>query len=196
MPAIGKALYYKKEGMLLMIKLTTKYLFLILLPALVLQACVAGQRLATSPADPADLKGTYTLLLYGCHYPEDIKNLAILVDEESKYPVEIYDLPTSYQVKKGVPGPQALKEADSFVRCSIRQVSGTQLGRIADGTGGTIGYEVRPLYNPLEFGSMDVLLVSYSLQNGTVRTYVRLHPNVERMLESPGKEPQHSFRQH
>jgi hypothetical protein len=169
-----------------MIRLTTRYYLLILLSALVLQACAAGQQLATSPADPADLKGTYTLLLYGCNYADAVKNLAILVDEGSNYPVEIYDLPTSYQVKKGVPGPQALKEADSFVRCSVRRVLETQLRRITDDTGGTIGYEVRPLYDPLELGWMDILLVSYSLQNGTVMTYIRLHPNVERMLEGPG----------
>ena len=112
-----------------------------------LQACVAGKQLVTTSADPAELKGTYTLLLYGCRYPDDIKNLAILVDEGSKYPVEIYDLPTSYQVKKGLPGPQALKEADSFVRCSVRRVTETQLRRITDDAGGTIGYEVKaPLF--------------------------------------------------
>ena len=175
-----------------MIRYATRYFFLILLPALVLQACALGKQLATTSADPADLKGTYTLLLYGCHYPEDIKNLAILVDEGSKYPVEIYDLPTSYQVKKGVPGPQALKEADAFVRCSVRRVSETQLRRITDDVGGTIGYEVRPLYFWLEFGTPDVLLVSYSLQNGTVRTYVRLDPEVEHTQESPGSDHRNS----
>ena len=175
-----------------MIKLTTRYWFLIPLLALTLQACAPGRQLATSPADAAELKGTYTLLLYGCHYPEDIKNLAVLVDEGSRYPVEIYDTPTSYQVKKGMPGPQALKEAESFVRCSIRRVSETQLRRITDDAGGTIGYEVRPLYFWLEFGRTDVLLVSYSLQNGTVRTYIRLDPDVERALESPNADPRHS----
>ncbi len=167
-----------------MIKPTTRYWYLVPLLAFTLQACVAGKQLATSSANPADLQGNYTLLLYGCHYPADIKNLAVLVDEGSRYPVEIYDLPTSYQVKKGVSGPQALKEADSFVRCSTRRVSGTQLRRITDDAGGTIGYEVRPLYFPLEFGQTDVLFVSYSLQNGTVRTYIRLDPDVERALES------------
>ncbi len=166
----------------------TGYLFLIPLFALTLQACVAGKQLPTSSANPAELKGTYTLLLYGCHYPEDIKNLAVLVDEGSRYPVEIYDIPTSYQVKKGVPGPQALKEADSFVRCSTRRVIQTQLRRITDGAGGTLGYEMRPLYFPLEFGQLDVLLVSYSLQNGIVRTYIRLDPDVERALEASGPD--------
>jgi hypothetical protein len=175
-----------------MIRRTRRDWFLITLLALTLQACAFGKQLVTSSADPADLKGTYTVLLYGCHYPEDVKNLAVLVDEGSSHPVEIYDIPTSYQVKKGVPGPQAFKEADSFVRCSVRRVSQTQLSRISDADGGTIGYEVRPLYSPLEFGRIDILFVSYSLQNGTVKTYIRLDPDVERALESPGSDRRHA----
>jgi hypothetical protein len=167
--------------------------FLVPLLAATQLACVAGKQLATGSADATELKGTYTLLQYGCHYPDDIKNLAILIDEGSRYPVEIYDTPTSFQVKKGLSGPQALKEAGSFVRCSVRRVTEAPLRRIMDAAGETIGYEVRPLYSPLEFGKTDVLLVSYSLKNGTVRTYIRLDPDVERALESPGPDPRRSF---
>ena len=170
-----------------------RLLFLIPLLAFLLQACVAGKQLATGPADPADLKGVYTLLLYGCHYPDDIKNFAVLVEEGSRYPVEIYDTPTSYQVKKELTGPQALKEAGSFVRCGVRHVTRTQLRRIIDDAGGTIGYEVRPLYSPLEFGRSDVLFVSYSLRNGNIRTYIRLDPDLERALESPGPDHRDLF---
>jgi len=171
-----------------MIPSIARYVFVfLLLPGLTLQACIAGKQFSTVSADSRELNSTYTLLLYGCHYPEDITNLALLVDEGSRYPVEIYDIPTSYRVKKGLSGPQALKEADSFVHCSSRSVSGTQFRRIVDDAGGTIGYEVRPLYFWLEFGRSDVLLVSYSLQkNGVVRTYIRLDPDVERARDSPG----------
>jgi hypothetical protein len=63
------------------------------------------------------------------------------------------------------------------------------LRRIPDDAGGTIGYEVRPLYFWLEFGKPDVLLVSYVFQkNGTVRTYIRLDLDVERTRESPGSD--------
>jgi hypothetical protein len=166
--------------------------FLVLAFALALQACSAGKQLATESADPAQLTGTYTLLLYGCHYPEDVKNLAILVREGGRYPVEIYDIPTSYQVRPGLPGPEALKQADSFVRCSTRRVFQAQVRGILDDSGGTIGYEMRPLYFPLEFGQADVLLVSYSLQNGVVTAYIKLDPDVERALESSGSDDRRS----
>jgi len=168
-----------------MIKLTIRWVLLIAFTTLVLQACVAGKRLETRPADPADPKGTCTLLLYGCHYADDNKNLALLVDEGSRYPLEIYDIPTSYKVIPGVPAPKALSEAEDFVRCSFRHVSRTELHRIVDDMGGTIGYEVRPIYAPWEFGWPDILLVSYLLQNGIVRTYISLDPDVERALQFP-----------
>ncbi len=158
----------------------------ILILAAVLQACVPGRRLLTTAAGPAEVQGTYTLLLYGCHYPDQINNIALLVAENSRYPVEIYDLDTSYKTKKGVSSQQALTEADSFVRCGTHRIWRTQLLRIPDDSGGTIGYEVRPLYIPYEFGSPDVLLVSYSLQHGVVRVYVKVDPDVERALESSG----------
>lgn len=162
----------------------------ILLVALILQACIAGagRQLVTGPADPDGVRGVFTLLLYGCHYADDSKNLAILVDEAGKYPFEIYDIPTSYRVMKGLPGPTALKEAEAFVRCSFRHVSRTELRRIQDAAGGALGYEVRPLYAPWEFGWIDILFVSYSLRNGVVRTSIRLDPDVERALESNGSD--------
>jgi hypothetical protein len=142
--------------------------------------------LATKPASPSDIAGTYTLLLYGCHYPADIKDLAILVDSNSRYPVEIFDLPTSYKTKKDVAGPQALKEAEAFVRCSFKHVIGTQLRRILDDKGGTVGFEVRPLFFPLEFGQQDVLRVNYEMKGDVVRAYIRLDQDVKRAIESSG----------
>lgn len=160
---------------------------LILVPALA--GCIAGIHLTTSPAEPAAVTGTYTLLLYGCHYPDDVTNVAILVSDSSKYPFEIYDLDTSYKTVKDVPAQQALGEANSFLRCTTYRIWQTELRRIPDDSGGTIGYEVRPLYFPLEFGQPDILLISYSLRDGKVRAYIKLEPDVKRAIEaSPGSD--------
>ncbi len=158
--------------------------------ALLLQACAAAP-LITTPAEPSDVKGTYTALLYGCRYPSDIKTLAILLRDGARYPVDIFDLPTSYQVKKGLSAEEALAEANSFIRCGgMHRITGTRITRIPDGAGGTIGFDVRAVYFPLEFGTTDVLLVTYTKVNGMVRAYVRLDPDVERELESSGSDRQ------
>jgi hypothetical protein len=112
----------------------------------------------------------------------------VLVRQGGKYPVEIHDLPSSYQVLPGLSGQEALRQAESFVRCSTRRVSRTQVRAILDDAGAVVGHEVRPLYFPLEFGQADVLLVSYSLRNGVVSAYIRLDPDVERVLESSGPD--------
>jgi hypothetical protein len=151
-------------------------------------ACVPGKQLLTTGAQPADVKGTFTLLLYGCHYPDDVKNVAILLNEENKQPFEIYDIKTSYKVKKGMSAQEALSEADAFVKCSTRRVTGTALRSIPDGSGGIVGYEVRPLYFPTEFGFPDIMLINYSLKDGMVRAYIKLDPDVQRQIEAVGGE--------
>ena len=157
--------------------------------AIMLAGCMAGKQLATSAVEPASVTGTYTLLLYGCRYPDDIKNVVILVNEGSKYPFEIYDLDTSYKVKKDVPALQAFSEADSFLRCTFHRIWKTGVRRIFDDAGDTIGYEVRPLYVPYEFGMSDVLLhlVFFAKQRHGQGVH-KLDPDVERAIEAPGSD--------
>jgi hypothetical protein len=145
----------------------------LLLMAISLHSCTLGTQLNTELADPKIITGTYTLLLYGCHYPEQIDNIAILVDKNSKYPLEIYDIKTSYSVENEVPAQQAFEKADDFVRCSSHRVSQTQLTRIPDDSNGTVGYEVRPLYVPTEFGTPDVLIINYALKDGKIQVYIK-----------------------
>ena len=143
------------------------------------QAFAAGKQLKTESAGQAAITGNYTVLLYGCRYPDDIENAAILVSEGSRYPVEIYAPDTRYKVKKGLDAQKDLAEANEFVRCSVRRVWQTQIRRILDDADGAIGYEVRPLYYPYDVGSADVLLISYALKGGKVRAYIRLTPEME-----------------
>lgn len=147
-------------------------------------ASAAGKQLKTESAGQASITGTFTALLYGCRYPDDIENAAILVAEGSRYPVEIYALETRYKVKKGLDAQKALAEANAFVKCGVHTVWQTQIRRIRDDDGGTIGYEVRPLYFPYDVGAADVLLISYALKDGKVRAYIRLTPEMEKRRNS------------
>jgi len=165
-------------------KVFSAAVFLVLSAAL--SSCMTGVQLTTSAADPAAVTGTYTLLLYGCHYPDDAQNVVFLVSDSSKYPLEIFDLDTSYKVKANVPAQQALSEANSFLKCTTYRLLQTRLESIPDGSGGIIGYEVRPLYLPWEFGKFDIMLISYSLRKDAVRVYIKLDPDVEEAIEASG----------
>jgi len=164
-------------------------LFLLLI---LLSGCLLGRQLPAGPATPVAITGTYTLYLYGCHYPADVKNVGLLIRDGAKYPFEIFDLDTSYKIKKGIPAAQALLEAQAFLRCTTRRMTHTALRRISDDAGGTMGYEVRPLYFALEFGTPDILLISYALKDGVVRAYISYQPNVENAIENTGPDTRDS----
>jgi hypothetical protein len=140
--------------------------------ALSLQACAIGTLLVPKSADPVDLKGTYTLILYGCRYPNDLENMAFIVDESSPYPLDIYALDAMYKTKKGLTGPQALSEGNQFIRCGINPVWQSVLRKIPDGAGKPAGYELKPLYRDV-FPS-EALMTSYTLMKDKIIAYVKL----------------------
>lgn len=158
----------------------TFFLFAILFTLLVFTGCIRGTNLLTQAAEPAEVKGLYTLILYGCRYADDIENMAILVDEKSPYQFEVYALKSMYTVKRGLPASEALLEADVFVHCGMYSVRQTVLRRISDPNGKTIAYELKPLFRPWELRAPEVLLSSYILKEGTVTSYITLDPTVKR----------------
>jgi hypothetical protein len=142
-------------------------------------ACEAPLR--TEEAKPADVSGTYTLILYGGRYPDDLETVAILDPEGDKYHFDIYAPDFDYKTEKGVSGKEAIKEAQKFVSFH-RSFFKSVLSRILDNKGDTIGYELRPLYNPLTYGFSDLINVNYFLkENGRIKVVIRLVPSVERM---------------
>jgi hypothetical protein len=158
---------------------------MILVALLILNGCMAGKRLDIQGAVPADIEGTYALILYGCRYPSDLENLAILYRDGGPFTFEMYTLETSYRVKKGLPADEALKQADQFLRCSFDYWR-TQLSKIVDREGTIAGYELRPLYAPYKYGTMDVLDIHYWLRDSKVTVYIRLDPDIENALENAG----------
>lgn len=154
-----------------------------------LAACVPGTFLRTGPGGPDDLmKGTYTLLLYGCSYPHRIDNAVILVPESGRHPFEIYGPAFEYKVRTGVPAEAAFKEAEQFLQCSTYYRK-SQLRRVLDPAENTVGYELRPLYSVVDFGRDDVLTITYKLaEDGRVVAFIRLDRDIERAI-SGDREP-------
>jgi hypothetical protein len=158
---------------------------------LALQACVTGAQLTPKPADQTELKGVYTLILYGCRYPGDLENVAVLVDEQSGYDFDVYALDAMYKSKKGLTGSEALNEAEKFIRCGMHTVWQTSLRKISDSTGRSIAYELKPLYQPWEFKTPEVLLSSYSLKDKKITAYFTLDPSLKKrdgLMERPQRE--------
>jgi hypothetical protein len=159
----------------------TIFLFIIILLFTVNGTFALQKHLMTEEAKENDVQGVFTLILYGGRYIDDIETIAILDYEGDEYTLKPYAPQFDFKIKKGVPEKEALKEAYTFVSFH-NSFYRSQLSRIMDDKGKTIGYELRPLYMPFTFGVSDVLEVDYWLKDGTVKVTIRIQPSVERAL--------------
>lgn len=159
----------------------TIFLFIIILLFTTNSSFAIQKHLRTEEARENDVQGVFTLILYGGRYIDDIETIAILDYEGDEYTLKPYAPQFDFKIKKGMPEKEALKEAYAFVSFhnSFYQ---SQLSRIMDDKGKTIGFELRPLYMPFTFGVSDVLEVDYWLKDNTVKVTIRIQPSVERAL--------------
>jgi len=141
-------------------------------------SCAPGRYLRTEPADTSGIKGNYNLILFGGRYSEDVENLAILDKDNDSYHFEIYARKDDYTVQKNVSAKEALDKAQRFVS-RHRSFVRSKLRSIVDPAGHIIGYELRPLYQMLEFGNFDVLSVYYGITDTTVTVYIWLRQDIE-----------------
>jgi hypothetical protein len=136
--------------------------------------------LKTEEAKPEEVKGIFTLILYGHRYSNDIETIAIFDLEGDKYTFEVYKPEYDYKIKKNVPAKKALAEAEKFVSFHYL-FHRSQLSKILDNDGKTIGYELRPLYLPYYYGVSDILDVYYwPKKNNIIRVTIKLLPSIER----------------
>ncbi len=156
-----------------------------LLAALFVVSCTSGIRLHTQGMGYSKAEGTYRVILFGCNFGSDLETIAFLDNESDKYAFEPYAPDFKFKIKKGVPADEALKEAGEFVNCNTSFLHFRTYGIIGP-NGETLGYEVRPLYEPLAYGAEDVLLTDYWLKDDKVVIKIRLNPSVERMLQGDG----------
>ena len=155
----------------------------ILLIIVVLFFIARSNHLKTEAAASAEVRGTYTLLLHGCRHPDDLETVAILDKEGDAHSFEIHAKGSAYTVKNGLTGEQALEEAEQFIRCNIH-VERTGLRKILGPGGGSIGFEVRPIYSVSRFGTNPVLDVQYTIRDRKVTVYIKLDPEADRALRN------------
>ncbi len=137
--------------------------------------------LKTEAAKASEVTGTFTLILYGGGYSDDLETIAFLDYEGDQYTFEPFAPDFDFRIIKGVPAQEALKRAEKFVNFH-NSFWRTQLSKITDHKGNIVGYEVRPLYLPTTYAVSDVLDVHYWLkEKGKVKITIRLVPELEKM---------------
>lgn len=136
-------------------------------------------------ASDSEVEGTYTLILFGARFADDIQTIAFLDREGDRYTFEIVAPDFDYKVLPSVPARKALERAREFVSWHPDYLR-TVLGKILDDKGAVIGFEVRPFYRMTRFPSSDVMDIMYFQRGDTIKVHVKLKPRVERQLSSGG----------
>ena len=114
----------------------------------------------TEDASETEIAGTYSLILYGGTFGNDLGAVAILAKEDTPYTVLPYAPEFDYKIIKHMPAKEALAEAFSFTS-RHPDFYRSQITRIVDSSGRVIGYEIRPLYRTFTYGDPDVLYTYY-----------------------------------
>jgi hypothetical protein len=153
------------------------------LGVIIIKSFTRGKTLRTIPSPITTIHGVFTLILYGGRHSNDLETVAILAPESSRYTFEPFAPEFRFTVKKGVPAKEAIAAAEMFVsrHSSFRQ---SRISGIIDNKGNILGYEIRPLYFPLTFGTEEVIEVNYSIEANKIIVYVRLNATVDKMLAS------------
>ncbi len=151
------------------------------LPVLVCAACVMGPRLKVEPDARIRQNLRYDLILYGGRYSEDLYTVAIMGIEGGPYKIVPYAPSFDYRVVKDVGAAEAFKIAVRFFSGTNPNFAGTRQSRISGPDGETIGYEIRPLYQPFVYGMSDILDTSYWLKGkGVVSAWIELSPAINK----------------
>lgn len=135
----------------------------------------------TEEANPASVTGTFTLILHGGGYYNDLKTVAFLDLEGDAFVFEPYAPAFDYRVEKGVPAREALHKAENFVSGQSSFLR-PMLIKILDRRGNAVGYELRPLYFPLTYGYSDILDIAYWEKDGKIKIIIRNIPSVENRI--------------
>jgi hypothetical protein len=155
-------------------------------PAVTSSSFAFEKPLRTEKADPSEIKGDFTLILYGGRFSDDLETIAILDPEGDQYHFDPFAPDFDFKIKKGIQAKQALAEAQKFIGFH-NAFWRSQLSKILEPGGNTIGYELRPLYNQFVYGKSDVMEVYYwTKEDGRIKVTIRLMPDILSAINFPG----------
>lgn len=143
-------------------------------------SCTPGVRISAQSWQ-GEISGAHTVIYYGCNFSEDPETVVLLDTEGDQYTIEPYAPDFKYRIRKVVDARDAFPHIEGFLRCNTAYL-GSQVRRIVAPGGQTVGYEVRPTYDPFVYGVRDVISVDYQLSGDKVIAYIRLDPAIEKLL--------------
>jgi hypothetical protein len=164
------------------------HLLAILFPVVLLQnGCTSGILLSSRPIAARDTgRGSYNLILYGGQNPRAADSVAILDRTDDPYTILPYGAAFNYRIIDNLSADEAIKRGRAFIS-DLTSYRATEIREIDGPKHTVIGYELRPLFMPLETGRLgDFVDTSYVLQEkNQVRVYVGFRGGYSNPLDSP-----------
>lgn len=142
--------------------------------------------LKTASADQGEVKGFFTVILYGGAYADDLETVAFLDMDGDQYTLEPFAPDFEYVKNGGVPAEDAFRRAEKFISFHASFWK-TQLTKIIGPDGAAIGFELKPLYRPFIYGASDVLDIRYwPKKDGRIKVTITLIPWLKSLTLHPG----------
>ncbi|MCX8069664.1 MAG: hypothetical protein N2738_04090 [Thermodesulfovibrionales bacterium] len=140
-----------------------------------------ASNLILKDAKELEIQGNFHLLLYGSRHGNDIETIAFLDNSEDDYEIELYTPEFNYKKLKSLDTKEAIDRAKKFVswHSSFMNFS---ISKIITNDGHLIGYEIKPLYFPFEYGVTDVFDNSYWIRGKKAVISIKLLQSVERII--------------
>lgn len=142
--------------------------------------------LKTEYAAPAEVSGTFSVILFGGAHHDDLETVAFLDIEGDENALQPFAPDFDYITKENLPAQEALRVAEKFVSFHPSFWK-TQLAKITGPDGGIVAFELRPLFIPFVYGTSDVLDIYYwPKKGGKIKVTIRLIPTLETLKFHPG----------
>lgn len=158
-----------------------RILLAVFLLAMSVSVAPAADPVRFEPARPEEIRGQFSVILFDNAYGHGIQRIAFLDREGDRITIEPYALVDEYKIIRNLSGPDAYKRALDFVSVPT-EIRTTRLSSIIDASGALIGYELRPLYYYLSYGTEDVLEVSYRFKGEFLQVHTRLTEKVDKLF--------------
>ncbi|HSW64177.1 MAG TPA: hypothetical protein VLH56_12850 [Dissulfurispiraceae bacterium] len=164
----------------------SRHAVLLLIIVFLTASCGMHFSSAQPGVSPGEISGTWSVIVYGGRHANDLETIGFFDREDDDYSIVINAPEFDYKITRSLATPDALTYAREAVGFH-RSFQSMHVSRIVAPDGYLVGYELRPLYPPFEFGYQDVLDVSYAWRGKTLVVSVRLKPQVRRQLD--GDDP-------
>lgn len=136
------------------------------------------------PVEENVINGKFNLIIYSNSYINDPETFIILDKTDDNIDFSLYAPSFKFKVIPNLKETEALKIAHEIMYnpSFIISFKYTEI----KSSGITAGFEIKPVYFPWIFGTLEPVETVYKKENNSIKVFIRLNPRVERQINDSG----------